>query len=140
MSQRQTGGDSSTNYQVAGNLHVGLSYSDAKDIAEDVFRKNYIQLATEAAEIAEERARVITERFLSKLQSESPESLQNARTPDLQRALFRVQEEFATTGDEKLGDLLVDMLIDRSKQSGGTLRQVVLNEALKTAPASRARM
>ncbi|GHA51974.1 hypothetical protein GCM10010372_59830 [Streptomyces tauricus] len=134
MSQRQTGGDNSTNYQIAGDMHAGLSYRDAKEIAEDVFRQNYTQLAAEAAETAEKRAQHISEKVFKKMFSESPESLQNARTPDFQRALFRVQEEFATTGDEDLGDLLVDMLVDRSKESGGSFRQVVLNEALKTAP------
>lgn len=134
MNQRQTSGDNSTNYQVAGNLHTGISYRDAKEIAADVFRQNYMHLASEAASLAEERAREICDKFLNKLTEESPESLNNARNPDFQRALFRVQEEFATTGDEDLGDLLVDMLVDRSKQSGGSFRQVVLNEALKTAP------
>ncbi|WP_432162204.1 LPO_1073/Vpar_1526 family protein [Streptomyces tendae] len=134
MSQRQTGGDNSTNYQVAGDLHTGLSYRDVKDIADDVFRQNFTHLATEAANTAEERAKKICEKFLDKLTEESPESLENARNPDFQRALFRVQEEFATTGDDNLGDLLVDMLVDRSKQPGGSFRQVVLNEALKTAP------
>ncbi|MFI8204443.1 LPO_1073/Vpar_1526 family protein [Streptomyces sp. NPDC085937] len=134
MSQRQTSGDNSTNYQVAGDLHTGLSYRDVKEIADDVFHQNFTRLATEAASTAEERARAICDKFLEKLSNESPESLNNARNPDFQRALFRVQEEFATTGDEDLGDLLVDMLVDRSKQAGGSFRQVVLNEALKTAP------
>lgn len=134
MNQRQTSGDNSTNYQVAGDLNAGLSYRDVKEIADDVFHQNFTHLATEAASIAEERARGICDKFLTKLTEESPESLKNARNPDFQRALFRVQEEFATTGDETLGDLLVDMLVDRSKQSGGSFRQVVLNEALKTAP------
>lgn len=134
MSQRQTSGDNSTNFQVAGDLHTGLSYRDAKEIAEDVFQQNFMRLSTEAASVAEERAREICDKFLNQLIEESPEALENARNPDFQRALFRVQEEYATTGDESLGDLLVDMLVDRSKQSGGSFRQVVLNEALKTAP------
>ncbi|MFF9350790.1 LPO_1073/Vpar_1526 family protein [Streptomyces sp. NPDC014734] len=134
MNQRQTSGDNSTNYQIAGDLHSGLSYRDVKEIANDVFHQNFTHLATEAASIAEERARRICDKFLDRLTEESPESLGNARNPDFQRALFRVQEEFATTGDESLGDLLVDMLVDRSKQNGGSFRQVVLNEALKTAP------
>jgi hypothetical protein len=134
MNQRQTSGDNSTNYQVAGDLHAGLSYRDVKEIADDVFRQNFTHLAADAACTAEERAREICDKFLDKLTEESPESLANARYPDFQRALFRVQEEFATTGDENLGDLLVDMLVDRSKQTGGSFRQVVLNEALKTAP------
>ncbi|MER7199802.1 MULTISPECIES: LPO_1073/Vpar_1526 family protein [unclassified Streptomyces] len=134
MNQRQTGGDNSTNYQVAGDLHAGLSYRDVKEIADDVFHQNYTRLATEAASTAEERAREVCDKFLKKLTEESPESLENARNPDFQRALFRVQEEVATTGDENLSDLLVDILVDRSKQSGGSFRQVVLNEALKTAP------
>ncbi|QKW44269.1 LPO_1073/Vpar_1526 family protein [Streptomyces microflavus] len=134
MNQRQTGGDNSTNYQVAGDLHAGLSYRDVKEIAYDVFRQNFTHLAADASAVAEERAREICDKFLNKLIEESPESLGNAKNPDFQRALFRVQEEYATTGDENLGDLLVDMLVDRSKQSGGSFRQVVLNEALKTAP------
>ncbi|MFD9246435.1 LPO_1073/Vpar_1526 family protein [Streptomyces sp. NPDC059556] len=134
MSQRQTSGANSVNYQVAGDLHSGLSYRDVKEIADDVFRQNFPHLAAEAASTAEARAQEICEKFLDKLAEESPESLKNARNPDFQRALFRVQEEFATTGDEDLGDLLVDILVDRSQQPGGSFRQVVLNEALKTAP------
>lgn len=49
------------------NTH-GLSYTEAKEVALDVFRANFVQLVGEAREAARIRAEEITESFLRKLQ------------------------------------------------------------------------
>jgi hypothetical protein len=72
--------------------------------------------------------------FLGKFVEAHPEALVNANDPDMQMALFQVQREYARSGDKELGALLVDMLVDRSGQTGRSRRQLVLNEALNTAP------
>lgn len=44
------------------------------------------------------------------------------------------QKEYARVGDADLEGLLVDLLVDRSKQNQRDLLQIVLNESLITAP------
>ena len=122
--------------QAKGDITItaGLSYSDARSIALDVFNANFYKLADSAARLAVSRAEEVTDKFLSKLESEAPAGLAEAQDPDFQYALLTVQKEYARTGDKDLGDLLVDLLVDRSKHEKRGFLQIVLNEALSTAP------
>ena len=111
---KQEGGEKSTNLQGQNvNIYNGISYSDAKEIFKDLFSSNFLQLKYEAADLAQARAEEITEKFLDKLNSKSPESISQFKEPAMQDALFTTQKEFAKSGDQDLGDLLVDILIDR---------------------------
>lgn len=114
--------------------NVGLSYTEVRQVALDVFRANFYELAGVAKDVARNRAEEITEDFLKKLNMENPAGLKKSEDPDFQYALFTVQKEYAKTGDKDLGDLLVDILVDRSKQDSRNIMQIVLNESLKTAP------
>ncbi len=62
--QNQGAGDNSTNLQGQSiTINNGISYSDAKQIALDVFELNFPKLLAEASTIATERAEVVTEKF-----------------------------------------------------------------------------
>lgn len=113
---------------------TGLSYSEVKEVALDVFRANYYVLAGVAKETAKARVEEITEEFFSKLRDENPAGFEKAEDPDFQHAVFSVQKEYARCGDKDLGALLVDLLVDRSKQQHRDILQIVLNESLATAP------
>lgn len=135
--QTQDVGDSATAIQAGGNVtvnNVGLTYSQVKDVALDVFRANFYELAGMAKETARARAEEVTEEFLKKLEKENPAGLCKSEDPDFQYALFTVQREYARNGDKDLGDLLVDLLVDRSKHDQRDILQIVLNECLVTAP------
>jgi len=134
--QTQKGGDNSTNIQAGGSVtvHQGLTISEARQIALDVFRENYLALAGEAADVARKRAEEITEKFLKKLQEQHADGVTQAKEPDFQHAIFTVQKEFARCGDTKLGDLLVDLLVDRTRHVSRSILQIVLNESLVVAP------
>lgn len=135
--QNQDVKDGSTAIQAGNNVVVinnGLNYTQAKEVALDVFKSNFIQLAGEAKEIARQRAEEITEKFLQKLQAENPNGLSQAQTPDFQYGLFAVQRDYARTADENLGDLLVDLLVDRTKHPRRDMTQIVLNESIAIAP------
>lgn len=135
--QEQNVAEGSTAIQAGGNVTItktGLTYAEVRDVALDVFRANFYELAGVAKETAKVRAEEITEGFLSKLQKEYPAGLEKSHDPDFQYALFTVQKEYARNGDKDLGDLLVDLLVDRSKQEQRDILQIVLNESLSTAP------
>ena len=133
--KKQEGGDGSSNIQAESvNVYNGITYTDAKEIALDVFNSNFVKLKNEAAQIATERAEEITEKFVKELNEKSPESLGEFNKPALQDALFQTQKEYAKSGDTDLGDLLVDILVDRAKTPERNMLQIVLDESLLVAP------
>jgi len=132
--QKQTSGEQSTNLQ-GGSIVInqGISYADAKEIALDVYKSNFLTLAQDAAATAVQRAEKLTDDFLSRLQEESPETMGMMREPSMQMAIFSAQREYARTGDSDLEDLLVDILVERAKEAERTIRQIVLDESLTIA-------
>lgn len=135
--QSQEVGEGATAIQAGGNVtvtKVGLTYAEVREVALDVFRANFYELAGTAKETARARAEEITEEFLKKLEKDNPTGLGKSEDPDFQYALFTVQKEYARNGDKDLGDLLVDLLVDRSKHDQRDILQIVLNESLSTAP------
>jgi hypothetical protein len=130
--QIQKSGDSSVNIQ-AKEINIGLSYDEFRSIAQDVWEANFYRLSGIAIDTAKERAEEIVNKYLKELKKRNPEGLDVARDPDFQYSLFNVQKDYARTGDKDLGEILVDILVDRSKESNRNIRQIVLNESLETA-------
>lgn len=131
----QRGGDHSVNVQAENvTVNAGLSIAHVKELALEVFEGNFYKLAGIAKETADERAREITDQFLQELAEKNPEGLKASEDPDFQHSLFQAQKEYARCGDKELGDILVDILVDRSKEEQRSLLQVVLNESLTIAP------
>jgi hypothetical protein len=101
--QKQQGGDSSTNLQGKSIvIHQGISYSDAKEIALDVYRANFLQLSQDAAELARDRAEELTDNFLVKLKEENEAAVSEMSTPGMQAAIYEAQKQYAKTGDKNL--------------------------------------
>ncbi|MFL6388133.1 MAG: LPO_1073/Vpar_1526 family protein [Terriglobales bacterium] len=133
--QNQKAGDNSANIQANSiTVNQGLSVVEVRQMALDVFRSNFFELAGEAKDIARHRAEEITEAFLQKLQKEYIKGMAQAQDPDFQYALYTVQKEHARSGDKELASLLVDLLVDRTKHDSRTILQIVLNESLSVAP------
>jgi len=131
----QQGGDNSLNIQAEQvTVNTGLTISHVREIALEVFEGNFNKLAGLARDTAEKRAREITDQFIQELAEKNPEGMQAAEDPDFQNSLFTVQKEYACCGDKELGDILVDILVDRTKQKERSLLQIVLNESLSVAP------
>ncbi len=132
---KQKTGNNSTSFQ-AQNIIInqGASEQEVREIALNVFKDNFIELSDIAKNTAKIRAEEITNDFVKKLQNENPEALNKAQDPDFQDALFNVQKEYAKSGDKELGDLLVNLLADRTQHDQRTIAQIVLSESIKTAP------
>lgn len=133
--QSQQGGNHSINIQAESlTVETGLTYKDVREIALDVFKQNFHHLVGVAKETAAYRAEEITDNFLKTLQERNPEGIKSAEDPDFQYALFTAQREYARAGDTDLSDILVDILVERSKESARSLQGIVLNESLNVAP------
>ena len=131
----QESGDNNNNYQGQITInHQGLSYKDAKEIAEDVFQTNILQLSQKAKELAKSRAEEITEKFLKELFENHPKSISKLETPGMQYALFSAQREYAKTGDNDLEELLIDILVQRTNHDERSFCQIVLDASLDIIP------
>lgn len=133
--QKQEAGDGSTNLQGQSIvINQGISYHDAKEIALDVFKANYIELSKEATLTATNRAEKLTNDFLESLKEKHKESIDSLSEPAMQMALFDAQKAYVATGDEGLEALLVDILVERATEDKRTIKQITLDESLKVAP------
>lgn len=128
--QRQKVGNNSTSLQVGGDMYLGMTYSDVKEIALDVFKNNFYQLSEEAGKIARLRAEELTEDFLKKVQLYVPENIIQMADPGMQYALLTAQMEYAKSGDKELSEILQGILIKRIAEQDRNMKQIVLNEAL----------
>lgn len=120
--------------QTVNITQTGISYSDARDIALDVYKVNFLKLSENAAQVARGRAEEITDKFLAELKERNADAIESLESPGMQYALFRAQKEYARSGDKDLEALLVDILVDRASTQDRTIKQIVLDEALSVAP------
>jgi hypothetical protein len=134
-SQEQTGGPDSTNFQAGRDIvHNGVTATEARNIALDVFNANFLRLVGVAEDVARDRAERITRDYLEKLQAENPNALNSVQEPDMLQAIYTAQKAYACSGEEELEKTLVDLLIDRSGQQDRELKTLVLNEAIAVLP------
>ncbi|MEW7986494.1 MAG: LPO_1073/Vpar_1526 family protein [Candidatus Thiodiazotropha endolucinida] len=136
--QNQKGGDNSENLQAAGNItknyYIGASKDEVKQIALQVFETNFYKLTNEAHSIAFQRAEEITNKIIHRLWQKLPSGFNAASDPDFQYILYSAQRDFARTGDRNIGDLLVDLIIERCKSPDRSIRQIICDEALEILP------
>lgn len=131
MSKRQEGGDNSQNVQADTVIYQsGISAAEARELALDVYRANALELRGVAARIAQERVETFIDDFLERLSARGTNTLSALQDPDVQHDIYTAQRDYARSGDESLGQTLIDLLIDRCETPGRELRGIVLNEAL----------
>lgn len=131
---QQESGDNSVNVQVGGDASFGISATEARQIALDVFKANFYEFSEKAAKKALERAEEMTDEFVKKFYNEIPRLEEKLEDPAIQNALFNTQKEYAKSGDQNLRDNLLDILIKRIESENQTLAQIVLDEAIIVIP------
>lgn len=125
----QAGGDITVN-----NVQSDMTYERVRTISLDVFKANFYDLGEDVRQIANKRAEEITNQFIEKLLSENPHLLENTSDPDIRYDLFDIQKAYARLGDQEMADLLVDILVERTKSTEHTFKNIALNESLNVIP------
>lgn len=130
-------GNDSINVQGRDNVTVnqtnnyGVSVGEARQIAMDIFKSNFYDLSQTASEIALKRAEELVNSFLEKLEKETPELIVKIEEPDVQYTLINAQKHYARSGQPENLELLTNMLKYRFQAKEGTLKGIVLNEAIE---------
>jgi hypothetical protein len=129
--QNQQGGENAINAQAGRDVIVqGVTYTEARQIAEDVYRANALELQGIAQRTATERIEHLVDLFLRKMQEKGAPNIAEATNPDFQHTLFEAQKAYARSGDPATEAVLVDLLAQRATETSRNLRQVVLTEAV----------
>lgn len=130
----QESGKNSTNLQIGGNLNIGISATEARQIALDIFKANSYEFSEKAAKKALERVEEITDEFIHKFYSQIPHLENKLEEPSVQSSIFTTQKEFAKSGNTDLKEQLLDLLIQRINSDERSLKQIVLDEAIILLP------
>lgn len=136
MTQRQEGGDGSTNVQanVVNVHHHGLTLDEVRQVADDIFHRNFPRLAAEAMRVAEERLHRFRDEILRDVARLEPEVLAAFGDPDVQCAMTIVLREGVRTPDQSLRDRLAALLLRRIRVGDDEAERVVLNQAIEVTP------
>lgn len=136
--QNQKGGDNAKMLQAGGNItqnfFIGASEDEMKKIALEIFESNFYKFANKAQEITLKRAKEFTDITIHRLFQDHPSGFDAASDPDFQYILYSAQRDFARTGDRNVGDILVDLIIERCKNTDRSIRQIICNESLNIVP------
>ena len=130
MKYEQSNGDNSFNQQAKEINNYGISYQDAKDIAIDVFKNNFLRLTEESNELIMARVNKLLDDFLMQLKKDNENGIIECKNPDFQYVLYEASKNYARSGEAKEEELLVNLLVERTKQTSRNLLQIVLDESV----------
>lgn len=133
--QSQQAGDDSVNVQAKNIIiNAGVTATEARDIALDIYRANFLKLSEAAASLATERVTRFTESFLEKLYAQDKKAIEQFETPALQMSLLAAQRECAKSDEASLQDSLCNLLIARANEPHRGLKQIAIEEAISVTP------
>jgi len=130
-------GDYATNIQKVNSVNIGLSYSEVHTICSDLIKDNLIKFTQIAEGVAKKRDEELFYSFLKKLyeaQLQEKDVLQAFANPDMQYAYIEARKGYIRKGTPELVEILSSLLVDRAKETGYSLLQIALSEAIKVVP------
>jgi hypothetical protein len=114
-------------------INQGISYTEAKEIAHDVFNANFLRVSKVAHQEAQERFEEFTNKFLDEIKKKNDGKFYTMSTPSMQASLYEAQKEYAKSGDKDLADILIGLLVEREGIIERNLQQIVLSESIEVA-------
>ena len=130
----QTAGDNSQNFLVHGDYHAGLSYSDARQVALDVFKANTYVFTDLAKQTINDRATEITDDIFTMIYNELPDRIEKLVEPAVQEALLKAQKAYSKNNSPELKEKLIVLLKNRLCVDEADMEQIILDEALEIVP------
>ena len=137
--QKIDAGNNSQNMQIGRDLVIcnGVTYTEAIQIANDVYQKNMIEFQKEAKREADKRANEITQAVLNKINEQFPnekigEVIKLFYEPSIQYALYNLQKSHVLRNSSEIKDMLVTTMVERLSKNGNAQYEVIYDEALKT--------
>lgn len=139
ITMQQDNVKNSTGNQIGNqyNYSLGLDYKSTKDLFNDLISSHLEEFKEEAKVIAEEKNKQLMDMFMNALKLHGlndTNTLAIFKNPSMQLSYIAAQKANLKNRSPILQSTLVDLLIFRIAQPDNELINIVLSEAIKTAP------
>lgn len=133
----------STIIQIAGDQHIHQfiynnteipTTEELNEISRNVVKYELDIYKNEANKIAEDRFNVIVNKAIDKITRENSNLFLKFKYPAIQVALNETYKKYIETGDEELGENLINMLIDRLEIESTSTLQSIIDDARVIIP------
>jgi len=131
---KQESGNNSENLQAGRDIYYGISATECRQIALDIFKANFYEFSEKALKIANKRVEEITDEFIKDFFKDNLNKVEKLENPSIQSSLFNMQKEYAKTGGEQLKERLVLLLKNRINSEERSLEQICFDESIKIIP------
>ena len=126
-------------HQITVHQGTQLSIADIRQISVDASRAEVLPAARQvASEVAvaeiDRRVGTFTDKVVQRANQTDPALFVRWDDPRFLAALTSAQRSYAETGDDDLGDLLANLIIDMAGQPIRTRHEIVLRQAVDVAP------
>ncbi|MDH2528305.1 hypothetical protein QDR63_18780 [Acinetobacter baumannii] len=118
--QSQTVKDGSTALQVQGNMTIGLSYDEVKEVFLDLYQANNYQVQTQLRNQIDEKVQLLSYIFSEKLEAKAKALSQDVdslkakiHTIDFQSSANNSLKQMVCKGEDSLTELLSDLLVEK---------------------------
>lgn len=118
--QNQTVTEGSTALQVQGNMNIGLSYDEVKEVFLDLYQANNYQVQVQLKNQIDEKVQLLSYKFSEKLESKAKSISQDLdtlkekiHTITFQSAANSSLKQMVCKGENSLTELLSDLLVEK---------------------------
>ena len=115
---------------VQGDYINGITEKQAKEIALEVFKANFVELSGESNNIAVKRAEELTIEFLNNVFQKNPKLIEKFIEPGFQYSFINAHIQYAKTGEKITNEILIEALNRRLETPESTLRQKIYDETI----------
>ena len=112
----------------------GMRPAEVIQVCETLIQKEIANYTLKAEQTAKERYQELSLKLEEKLKSLTEIQLEKIQEPAIQIAANETYTEYIRSGEESLGDELIDLLIDRMSVSEHTSKQIIIDEARRLLP------
>ncbi len=126
--------DSTVN-QIAGDqIQIGISVEDAFAISRNVIKQELSLYTDQALKTAESRFKEIADKTIDRINLERADLFPKFKDPAIQVVLNEIYKKYIETGDEELGENLINMLLDRLEAESKSTKQFIIDDAREILP------
>lgn len=136
--QKQQSGDNSTNMQL-NNVTIVNNYkiigNNEKEELMATFKKSMPSLKESAQYELNKSAKDVSDGFIDKTTEQEEKIIKKIfgrlSEPNMQIAIFEAQKGYAKYGNKEKLDRLIELLIEKGKQTPGSLKDILLDDAIE---------
>lgn len=133
--QEQNAGSNTIAIQAKGNVTIGLSALEVKELCLLFLRENFPKLREEAIRAAEDNVQKFAKSLEKKIIEKSEKIVfEKFANPDLQATINDAVQSSARKGEKAHPSTLVNLIIERASKEKDDFQDIVLSEAITVVP------